>query len=371
MVFSTRDQKMIRKHFHSKREAERWRSELLKPASEGNVIAPSKTTLKEAAEALVAGMKDGTIQNRSGRVYRPATIRRYQLALDNHLLPTLGRLPVGRVDRAQIRALFKGWQRDGQAPSSIRNNLDPLRVIFREAIEDGDKGITDDPMAGMKLPAGTGRRERVADRAEAQALIDALNENERALWACAFYGGLRRGELRALRWSDVDFEAGEIHVERGWDDMQGEQAPKTDAGARTVPLAGVLRRILVAHKLASQRHDDDLVFGRTAREPFVASTVRTHARAAWQAENERRKKQAQEQGTEPVLLAPITLHEARHSAASYLIHAGLNDLEMMKMIGHTDPRTTKMIYGKLFSDSTDTVKAKLDVYLEPSKGARG
>ena len=355
MVYSARDDKTIRKNFPTKTEAKLWRSELFAPASEGRISAPNKNTISEASEALIAGMKDGTILNRSSRVYRPSTIRRYQLALDNHLLPTLGHLPVGKVDRATIRKMFQGWQRDGQAPSSIRNNLDPLRVIFREAIEDGDKGITVDPMAAMKLPQGTGHRERVADRAEAQALIDALPESDRALWACAFYGGLRRGELRALRWSDVDFEAGGIHVERGWDDTEGEQAPKTDAGERTVPLAGTLRRILIAHKLASQRHGDDLVFGRAATLPFTASTVGIRAAKAWKAAK----------------LNPVTLHEARHSAASYLIEAGLNDLELMKMIGHTDPRTTKMIYGKLFPDSSEKVAAKLDAYLDAGNGGAG
>jgi hypothetical protein len=68
------------------------------------------------------------------------------------------------------------------------------------------------------------------------------------------------------------------------------------------------------------------------------------------------------------LLKPITLHEARHSAASYLIEAGLNDQELTGMIGHSDPRTTKAIYGHLFPDSREKVAAKLDAYLELASG---
>lgn len=204
----------------------------------------------------------------------------------------------------------------------------------------------------MTLPQGGGRRERVADRREAQTLIEALPEGERALWACAFYGGLRRGELRALRWSDVDFNEGVIRVERGWDDKGCEQATKTEAGRRRVPLAGVVVRVLAAHSLATDRDGDALVFGRTASEPFIASTVRARARKAWKAAG----------------LAPITLHEARHSAASYLIEAGLNDLELTSMIGHSDPHTTKVIYGHPFPDSHERVAAKLDTYLEATGG---
>lgn len=105
-------------------------------------------------------------------------------------LTTLAKAQMGRFERVGKTAALAGVAA-GMAPSSIRNNLDPLRVIFREAIEDGQIAI--DPLARMQLPQGSGRRERVADRAEAQTLIDALPEKERALWACAFYGGLRRG----------------------------------------------------------------------------------------------------------------------------------------------------------------------------------
>ena len=63
-------------------------------------------------------------------------------------------------------------------------------------------------------------------------------------------------------------------------------------------------------------------------------------------------------------LEPITLHEGRHSAASYLIEAGLNDIELTTTIGHSDPRMTKAIYGHLIPDSRATITRKLDEYLE-------
>jgi integrase len=365
-VYSPRDRKYVRKHFATQREAELWRGELRGAVDRGEARAPSRSTIAEAGKVLLAGMKDGTTMNRSGRPYKPSTIRRYELALTKHIEPVLGRRRLADVDRAAVRALVRQWTRDGQDPSSIRNNLDPLRVIFREAIEDGQVSV--DPMAKLSgLPKGAGRRERVADRTEAATLVDALPESERALWACAFYGGLRRGELRALRWSDVDFDAGAIRVCRGWDDREGAQATKSDAGERSVPLAGMLRIILRAHKLTSRRHGDDLVFGRTATLPFVSSTVRARALAAWKAENARRLKDA-EDPEKVELLTPITLHEARHSAASYLIEAGLNDLELTAMIGHSDPRTTKAIYGHLFPDSRAKVTAKLDAYLNEETG---
>lgn len=369
-VYSARDRKRIRKTFPTEKQAVLWRGEIRAAVEQGKIRAPSSTTFADAAAALLAGMKDNTIENRSGRPYKPSTVRRYELALNLHLLPELGAMKLASIDRQRVKRLVADWKRAGMCASSIRNNLDPLRVIFREAIE--DERITIDPVAGMKLPQGGGRRERVADRAEAQALIDALPEDERALWACAFYGTLRRGELRALRWSDVEFEAGVIHVLRGWDDQEGEQATKSDAGQRDVPLAGVLRKLLVAHKLASGRGGDDLVFGRTPTVPFTSSTVGERSRKAWgwkpvpnPALKDDPKATPREVWikTREDALEPIGLHEARHSAASYLIEAGLNDLELTAMVGHSDSRTTKNIYGHLFPDSSEKVAAKLDAYL--------
>ncbi len=86
----------------------------------------------------------------------------------------------------------------------------------------------------LRLPAARGRRERIADPAEAAALIAALRAEDRALWGCAFYAGLRRGELRALLWSDVDLASGLIRVERSMSGHGEIGEPKSRAGRRGV-----------------------------------------------------------------------------------------------------------------------------------------
>ena len=136
-------------------------------------------------------------------------------------------------------------------------------------------------------------------------MIDALADPDRALWATAMYAGLRRGELMALRWEDTDLAGGVIRVERSYDPKEQRFIePKSKAGTRTVPIATVLRSYLVSHKLRAQ-WSEGLVFGRTVSTPFDGSRLVGRARTKW--------KKAK--------LAPITLHESRHTFASLMIAA--------------------------------------------------
>lgn len=78
----------------------------------------------------------------------------------------------------------------------------PLRAIYRRAIARGEVEVN--PTTGLELPAVRSKRDRIASPEEAAALIAALPEQDRALWATAMYAGLRRGELMALRWDHLD-----------------------------------------------------------------------------------------------------------------------------------------------------------------------
>jgi hypothetical protein len=159
----------------------------------------------------------------------------------------------------------------------------------------------------------------VARPAEAKALIEALAEPDRALWATALYAGLRRGELRALRGSDVDFEQGVIRVERSWDDRIGPIEPKSRAGRRRVPLTRALRARLAAHRLLLAHGAEDLVFEGPRGGAFCSGAATRRARAAWQ----------------EAKLEPIGLHECRHTYAAFMIAAGVNAKALSTYMGHS------------------------------------
>jgi integrase len=194
-------------------------------------------------------------------------------------------------------------------------------------------------------------------------LLDALREEDRALWATAFYAGLRLGELRGLRVSDVDLDAGSISVEHGWDVKEGSIAPKSRAGVRTIPVPPVLAELLRAHVKRNGRTGDDLIFGRTPGAPFTDSFLRARARAAWDAENVKRA----ERELEP--LQGIGFHECRHSFSSFMDAAGISETRADRYMGHSNGsvshRYRHQLQGQLAEDA-----ARLGEYLAGSASGK-
>jgi integrase len=342
-VWSARESKRIRKTFPTLAEARAWRSETQTGVRRGTVRAPANTTVEDAADELVAGMKSGRVRTRSGDLYKPSAIRGYDAALRDHIVPRLGRRRLADVQHRDVQRIADDLLAEGRDPSTIRNALMPLRVIFRRAIEDGDLAVN--PCTHLRLPAIRGRRERIASPQEAEQLLAALPERDRPIWATALYAGLRRGELMALRWADVDLANGVIGVERAYDEKEHvDIEPKSRAGRRNVPIVGALRDILVAHKV-NQDRPAGLVFGGSA--PFQPSNVWRRAQRAWRLAG----------------LQPIGLHEARHTFASILIAAGVNAKAITTYMGHASIQTTYDLYGKLMPGSEAEAAALVDAFL--------
>ncbi len=227
-MWSARESTRIRKTFATLAAARAWRSETQTGVRRGTLRAPAHTSVSEAAEELVAGMKTGRIRTRSGDVYKPSAVRSYEAALRDHVVPRLGSTRLGDVQRRDVQRIADDLLAQGRDPSTIRNALMPLRVIFRRAVENGDIAVN--PCTHLRLPAIRGRRERIASPEEAEQLLAALTDPDRAVWATALYAGLRRGELMALRWEEVDLAAGVVRVERAFDDKDRvEVGPKSRA----------------------------------------------------------------------------------------------------------------------------------------------
>ena len=350
-VFSATERRTIRKPFRSLADARAWRAETKAALDRGTLRAPSRTTLNEAAEDWLAAANCGVVRTRSGDPYKPGALRGYEQALRARLLPRFGHLKVSALHRNAVQDLVDEMLAEELAASTVRNAILPLRAIYRRLVARSEVAVN--PTLNLALPAIRERRERVARPQEAGELLAALPERDRAVWGTALYAGLRRGEIKALRWGDVDFEQGLIRVERGWDPKAGPIEPKSRAGRRRVPLARPLRILLAAHRLAAgEVEGDGLVFGRSGGKPLAADALIERAQRIWA-----------EQG-----LDPIGLHECRHSYASFMIAAGVNAKALSTYMGHSSITMTLDRYGHLMPGNEDEAAGLLERYLSQAGG---
>jgi len=347
-VYSRRDGKKIRKRFPREAEARSWRAEAKRSLDQGTLRAPAGTTLREAAEGWLKGAEAGEVTNRSGRPYKPSTLRGYRRDLDDYLLPELGDRKLNAITGADLQGLVDAWQGEGKPGSTIRNRLMPLRAIYRRMRARGT--LTVNPTRDLELPAARPEEVQVVTAADAAGLIDALPVEDRPIWATALYAGLRYGELRALRWNAVDFATGTIQVRESWDPAAGAVEPKTRKSRRATPMPGLLRDVLLEHRQRQgEPADDALVFGQADGVPFSSATLYRRADAAWR---------------EAGLTGRLRLHQARHSYASYLIAAGANPKAISTFMGHASINVTFDLYGHLMPGTVAEVASLLSGYLD-------
>jgi integrase len=345
-AWSARDRKPLRRTFATLAEARAWRQEAQVKLRRGKMNAPTRTLVREAAEGWLDAARAGVVRTRSGEPYKPSAIRSYEAALRKHLLPELGHLRLSALTRNRVQELADRLVVRGRAPSTVRNTILPLRAIYRRATE--REQLAHNPTLGLALPADRRRRDHVARPAEAEALLRALPERHRALWATALYAGLRRGELQALRWSAIDLEAGILSVEHAWDRVAGLIEPKSRTGERRVPIPRALHRHLLSHRLRQRAGGEGFVFSRDGSRPFDPPSALRSARRAWARAG----------------LSPLGFHACRHTYAAFMIAAGVNAKALSSYMGHSSITVTLDRYGHLLPGNEAEAARLLDTFLE-------
>jgi integrase len=246
-------QRNLRRTFKTLEEARLWRQETIEALTDPTALAPGQAFFDLAAQTWLKAAKSGAVRTRSGTPFKPAALRSYEDSIRRFLIPRLGRTRLADITRPDIQDVIDRMVAEGYAPSTVRNAVLPLRSILRRALDREE--IEANPTERLDLPIDRRTKDRVAPPEEVDALLEALPENLRLIWALALYTGLRRGELQALGWKSVDLEQGTIEVERSWDRVAGFIDPKSRAGFRRVPLPGALRPMLV-------QQNSDTVSGR-------------------------------------------------------------------------------------------------------------
>jgi integrase len=376
-VWSQRDGKKIKKTFPTEAAAKAWRIDVKQGLAKGTMRAPTPITVAQAAEAFMAAARAGTILSDHHEPYRAATIRAFDQVLRFHVLPRFGAFRLADLRHTDVQEYADKLTAVGMSRSTVDAALLPLGAIYRRAVKRGEVGIN--PVLGVSGGRRKTSESRFATPAEAAALIAVLRRPiEKAAWATMFYGGLRMGEMLALRWQDIDFANGRLRVERSWDGRAKVfNEPKTKAGKRTVPLLAQLRPILLDHRMneaqAGRGEGEQLVFSRLAwagsaqayaeqrghkvEDPAATpTTTTTLATSAYQAWND-------------AGLERMNPHGCRHTFASVAI-AAMNEAGkanakiIQEAMGHANLAMTFDTYGHLFPGTHEELGGMMDAYLE-------
>lgn len=325
---------------HALTEAKGWRRDATAATARGELKFERKQRLEDTVAEWLGKCERGEVRSRRRTEYSASTLRDYRSDLGRFVLPALGHLAVGDVTRVDVQAIIEQMNGEGFAGQTVRNAIVALQAFYRW------RKPPIDPTIDLDLPEPGARRERAATPAEAEALLGTLDADAHDVYAAAFYSGLRRGELQALRVADVTPDR--ISVSRSWDPVEGEKPPKSKAGIRDVPVVDRLRPIL--ERRCEGRPRTAFVFG-SDEAPFTPNNVRRHAEKHWAAA----AVGAFLRDGDGLELVPIGLHEARHSFSTWLDHAGISETRADRYMGHANPsvqaRYRHQLEGQLDEDA--------------------
>jgi integrase len=338
--------------------------ELVKRADDGAFIAPARQTFGEVLDAWEAGL------NVSAK-----TAERYRELVALHIRPHLGTSRLQSLRASRIESFYSDL-RDGRTPTGA-DGARPLAaltiahihrlVVQALALAERDGLIQSNPARSAKRPK--------VDRSEVEILSETqVRDVLRKLQGRPFYRvaalglatGMRRGEICALRWKDVDLDGASLRVEQSLEQTKPKaiasddlgrrglqfKAPKTRYSRRQISLPASIVSELRALRREQQEErlklglgrepDGALVFRRLdpasgSYIPLVPNSVTTEWRRL----------------VKLLTLPKVSLHAWRHTHASQLIGSGMDILTISRRLGHGSPSITLDVYGHLFKRKDD------------------
>ena len=267
-------------------------------------------------------------------MYKPSTQKNHRHIAEKHLLPRFGDKPLSEITRQEVQSYVAPLQ-ERYAPKTVDHVHDVLSAILRTAVEWGH--FSENPARGVRLPKlRTVRPKWVLTTTQAASLLERLSPLPRAMVGLALLSGLRRGELFALRWRDLDEQARLLTVrEAVYEGRFG--TPKTEAGLRQIPFsAGTLQAMAEWRRYVKKAEPEALVFSTRSGKPISPNNVlRRWIFPACAALN----------------LPNATWLTFRRTYSSWAHDKGVPAKVVAQLLGHAKVDTTLNVYTQVLDDS--------------------
>lgn len=241
-------------------------------------------------------------------------------------------LDLRHVRPAHIRNAVKMMSDRGLKPKTIKNTVYMASDIFAQATE--DKIIAENPCAGVKLPKIVKVPPDPFDASEVGLILDEMKKAHpdwAAYFAIGFFTGMRTGEIMALTWEDIDFNAHTITVDKTMTEGRLKLSTKTGVSHK-VDIVEQLDPYLLKHKEFTFLQGGEL-FRTETGEP-VQSYNRATSR--WRT------------ALKKLGIRYRIPYQMRHTFATMMLAAGENPKWVAEMLGHTDLQMLFKVYGNWY-----------------------
>ena len=340
------------KSFTKKDDALSWLSKMRNEIDGGLDIDGNNLTVREYVQMWLNSAKSSL---------QESTSYQYELTVRNHIIPNIGHIRLKDLRLITIEGFYGQLLESGIGVRTVRYVHAVLHKALEKAVNYGY--IIRNPAHGANLPKYTHAEMNVLDATQVtQFLIAARGSKYEALYYLAIHTGMRQGELFGLQWSDLQWNSGNLHVQRqvrrvpkhGW--KFGN--PKTKAGRRTIKLGEGTLNILRQHrelqkilkKFAGDRwQENDLIFPSSTGTPGDPSNLRKDFLMV----------------LEKTGVQKIRFHDLRHTAASLMLNNGVPPIVVSKILGHAKPSTTLDVYGHLYTEMQTEAAMVMDKLVTP------
>lgn len=311
----------------------------------GEYVAPSHSKFGDFVEVW---------KKQANKKLSPKTVEMYTYLLKGRIIPAFSHLKIEDVSHTFINDYIESLEKEGLSTSTIQKHHNVLSGIFKLAVK--HEKVKKSPMNKVDKPQVRNKQGQVYNSDELKELYHLLskedNRQQVLLIKLALNTGLRKGEMLALQWDDIDFTTNTIHVRHSlsYTKQNGYvlKEPKTKGSIRTIGVSTKLMNELKKHiykKKTDRMESEELWEG--GKYYFVFSSdlgkpIHQNVPSRWW--NRFLKRTG---------FKKIRFHDLRHTFATGLIDKGGNINKISKYMGHSSITTTMDIYGHYIKEDRE------------------
>lgn len=313
-------------------------------------------TGKVKAEMAFGDWMDFWYQQYAKQMLRPTTQSGYENMIYNHVIPEIGKIPLNKLTQNDLQQFYTRLKNGGRqvrtdlygkglSDRMVRGCHAMCRKGLEKAVADGLIRIN--PAIGCKLPPKKAKEMQVLTREEMQRfMLQAKADGYFELFLLELSTGMRRGEIVALQWEDLNMQTGELHICRQATTVKGHihiSAPKTKSSIRTIILPPDIVKILAEYK---KRINSRWMFPSPVKEdaPYHPSAVR----------------KVLDRTLERAECKHIRFHDLRHTFATTALANGMDVKTLSAIIGHISSETTLNIYTHITDNMQRSAANKIE-----------